>query len=127
MAERSILPAAGTRTGQYVCVSAVDVLRSVLRAEEPPDALATLGFHLHGDAPNLRIDYPDGRADVHEFPLANLATGFVRAWAASTGFARWAAVVIMTDWIEMAGIETNEQAPPEGNLHIEAAEKLPIP
>ena len=127
MAERSILQTAGTRIGQYACVSAVDVLRSVLRAEAPPDALATLRYHLHGDGPNLRIDHPDGRADVHEFPLADLATGFVRAWAASAGFARWAAVVIMTDWIEVAGIETNEQAAPEGNLHIDAAEQLSIP
>jgi hypothetical protein len=89
-------------------VAAVDVLRSVLRAEEPPDALASLGFAIEGDERNLRLNYPAGRVEIHTFPLADLATGFVRAWATGTDFNRWASVVVMTDWLDVADIDTSD-------------------
>jgi len=92
----------------YACVAAVDVLRSVLRAEEPPETLTTLGFTVTGDTRNLQIDYPSGLAEVHTFPLADLATGFVRAWASGRDFNRWASVVVMTDWIDVDGIDTTD-------------------
>ncbi len=56
----------------------------------------------------LRIDYPAGRAEIHTFPLTDLATGFVRAWATGTDFSRWASVVVMTDWIDVDDIDTGE-------------------
>lgn len=90
-------------------MAAVDVLRAVLRAEEPPEAISTLGFTLGGDAPNLRIGYPKGRANVHTFPLADLATGFVRAWVSGgTNFTLWASVIVMTDWIDVEGLNTSD-------------------
>lgn len=85
-----------------------EVLRSVLRADEPPDTLASLGFVIDGDSPNLRIAYPAGPAEISRFPLSDLATGFVRAWASGAAFDRWASVVLMTDWIEVDGLDTNE-------------------
>jgi hypothetical protein len=94
--------------GHYACVAAVDVLRSVVRAEEPPESLTTLGFAIEGEAHNLRIDYPAGRAEIHTFPLTDLATGFVRAWATGTDFSRWASVVVMTDWIDVDDIDTGD-------------------
>jgi hypothetical protein len=96
------------QSGQSACVAVVDVLRSVLRAAEPAEALATLGFTISGAAPNLRIDYPAGVGEVHQFPLADLASGFVRASTWEAGFDRWASVVVMTDWIEVEDLETRD-------------------
>lgn len=94
--------------GHYEWVTAMGVLRSVLRAEVPPDTLASIGFTIQGEAHHLRIDYPAGPSEIHTFPLSDLAIGFLRASGVGTELSRWASVVVMTDWIEIADIDTED-------------------
>jgi len=89
-------------------VATTEILRFVLRAEEPPETLTGLGFSIEGDALNLRVEYPSGQANVETFPLSDLATGLVRAWAHGTDLHLWASVVLMVDWIDVDDLDSPE-------------------
>jgi hypothetical protein len=75
-------------------------LRAVLRAEESPEVLTTVGFTIHGESPQLRIEYPR-RTMSATFPLAHLAAGLIRAWTRGADLDLSASVVVTVDVIEV--------------------------
>lgn len=75
-----------------------EIVRAVVRAEQPVDTLADVGVLVDNVDGVRRIEVPAGFAVM--LPLVDLAVGFVASWATGTELREWATVMLMLSDVE---------------------------
>ena len=92
-----------------IIVNAVhDVIRRVVRGEDPPEVLTNLGVHIEHNHGSITVTPPPDLA-IPPCPLSDLARGLLTNWALGTGLQTWATAVLMIDAIQFVEADSPEE------------------
>ena len=92
--------------------AALDLIRRVLRGDDPPEVLTSLGVRIERSERGSITVTPPNDLTLPPCPLSDLARGLLTHWALGNGLQEWATAVLMIDAIQFDEADT----PQEGRL-----------
>jgi len=92
--------------------AALDLVRRVVRGDEPPEVLTGLGVRIERSERGSITVTPPNDLTIPPCPLSDLARGLLTHWALGNGLQEWATAVLMIDAIQFVEADT----PQEGRL-----------